>query len=436
MVMEAIRRWKWMFLSHALAGLIVLLHADMAHAQDPEPAENEVVEDTETEAVAVPSATQYTLGQCLAIALERQPALRAARFSLLSAERGSAALYNLPFLAERLTTELPIRKQQALRGIVLAQSEIDKVRQETIYDVTRLYWTCVYAKQQQIIAGNIIEQLEIYYGVAKEEFDTAIFPLENLTPFSLAIFRDTIDLVGERREEARLGYAQAMAALHEVMNLENAFIFEPADTELPIMSGFTTQEDVVRIALARRPELIQAANGVDAFRLEICAQADARGYKVQTLAAGSDLHSRQVPFPRRNSEYKPGAVPPEMPTILVGRAEDRVARARALSQRQDEVYNKAVGLVRLEAANAYLEWNSTRERIVRAKKRYEDRKRLAKDAPAAAAARKDSELLIQAVALAGKAQSEYLEAVYEHIKALTTLERVTAGGIEPAFPGR
>ena len=432
--MDTTRRQKQWLLNFATVGLCILFQLSIVTAQEPEPQSED--EEPSAESVETPTAMQYTLGQCMAVALERQPALRAAQFSLQSVEQGQAALYNLPWIAERLTTELPVRKQQAALGITLAKSEIAKVRQETIYDVSRLYWTCVYARQQEIIASNIIEQLEIYYDVAKQEFDTAIVPPENLTPFSLAIFRDTIDLVSDRREEARLGYAQAMAALQEVMNVENTFIFEPADKELPIMNGTTTEEAVVQIALSRRPELLQAANGVDAFRLEVCAQAQARGYKVQTLASSSDLHARQVPFPNRTTEYKPGAVPPEMPAMLVGRTDDRVARARALSQRQNEVYNKAVGLVRLEATNAYLEWNSTRERIVKTKERYEERKRLAKDAPAAAAARKDSELLIQAVALSGRAQAEYLEAVYEHVKALATLERVTAGGIEPAFPSR
>ena len=47
---------------------------------------------------------------------------------------------------------------------------------------------------------------------------------------------------------------------------------------------------------------------------------------------------------------------------------------------------------------------------------------------------RDYAQLILNEALAAKSQAEYLEAVYENIKALATLERVTAGGVKPDFP--
>jgi hypothetical protein len=49
---------------------------------------------------------------------------------------------------------------------------------------------------------------------------------------------------------------------------------------------------------------------------------------------------------------------------------------------------------------------------------------------------KDKSIIVQAEVLATTTQAEYLDAVLQHLLALSALERITAGGIQPAFPGR
>jgi hypothetical protein len=49
---------------------------------------------------------------------------------------------------------------------------------------------------------------------------------------------------------------------------------------------------------------------------------------------------------------------------------------------------------------------------------------------------KEKDLIVQAIITTTKVQSDYIEAVYEHLQTLAALERITAGGIRPAFPGR
>ena len=49
---------------------------------------------------------------------------------------------------------------------------------------------------------------------------------------------------------------------------------------------------------------------------------------------------------------------------------------------------------------------------------------------------KDKSIIVQAEVLAARAESEYLTAALDHLLALSALERITAGGIRPAFPGR
>ena len=125
-----------------------------------------------------------------------------------------------------------------------------------------------------------------------------------------------------------------------------------------------------------------------------------------------------------------------MPTILVGTREDRVARALDLCARQEAVYEKVVGLVKLEATNAFLTWQTTAERVKEAKTRFDRGIKVLDESRAAAAARQDPELLVKNEALAGKAQAEFVEAVQKHLEALINLERVTGGGVQADFPGR
>jgi len=204
-----------------------------------------------------------------------------------------------------------------------------------------------------------------------------------------------------------------------------------------MLSGTVTLDHVIAEATARRPELTMAAMGVDAFRLEIAAQAQVKYQNiVPTLASAGDLHSKAVPMAQRNGEYRPGALAPEMPATLAGRVEDRVAKATELSLRQDALYDRTLSLVRLEATNAYLKWKAAVTKVEETKIRFDRGRVMVEESRAAAVAKQDTELLVTNEALAGKAQADYVEAVYEHIKALAALERVTGGGILTQFPER
>ena len=127
------------------------------------------------------------------------------------------------------------------------------------------------------------------------------------------------------------------------------------------------------------------------------------------------------------------------PELMPGarRDEDRVARAHAFSLRQDEVYAKTRELVELEGINSFLAWKSATDKMAIAKERFERSQRAAKlGRENASNAKIPFETLVRNEALAGRAQGDYLTAVYEHLKALARLRRVTAGGVVPAFPNR
>jgi outer membrane protein TolC len=381
------------------------------------------------------AATQLSLAECIAIAHERQPTIRAARAALGAAEAGQQALLNIHPFTTILARDLPFRRDQAARGVIVAAAEVRKAEVEVTHDVTYLYYSYVYARQQEQTVTEVQLQLEVFYEIAE---DLVKAGSERVNQFTIYTLQEAIAEVKRLQIDAVTGQQLALAALKEAMGVEQSFDFVPRDTELPVMGGTVTQEQVVALALAGRSELLQAENGVDVFRLEACAQGQVRFRQtVPTFASGSDLHARIIPGPLRNGEYRPGALAPEMPTTLVGRREDRVARAYAYSARQDEVYAKTRNLIELEAINSYLAWKAATEKMAIAKDRFERSLRAAKLGREAA---RDTDLPIETLvrneALAGRAQGDYLTAVIEHIRSLARLQRVTGGGVVPAFPVR
>lgn len=409
------------------------LAQDAAKAKPAQDKKDAAKKEKEKFGPAVTSDVKLGLGECIAIAMERQPNLRASYASLRATELGSRSLSTLGPIARMLSPDLPFRRQQADRGLTIGQADVVKVQSETVYDVTRLYYTFVYARQQEITATDIIDQMDVFYDIAKELVEQGAQP--DLNQFSLFRMEDAIAEVKKPRITARTGQLKSLAALKEAMGVEQSYSFIPKDLEMPLMGGEVTQDQVTSFAMSRRPELILASAGVDAFRLEICAQnAVTRRQKVPTLASGSDLHARSVPAPHRNGEYRPGALAPEMPANLVGSREDRVARAREYSNRQETVLEKTRNLVELEATNAYLDWYASAERLKLAKTRFESSQKMVDLSRKSAPNIRKYDQLILNEALAAKSQAEYLEAVYENIKALATLERVTTGGVKPDFP--
>jgi hypothetical protein len=192
------------------------------------------------------------------------------------------------------------------------------------------------------------------------------------------------------------------------------------------------------MALERRPELALAAAGVDAFRLEVYAQGRLHFRRsVPTLAAGADIHAQEVPMAVRTlKDYRPGAIPPEMPTQLVGTKFDRVCRAMAFSQRAESVYEEARNLVVLEAESAFYDMELARQRLGWAKDKHTYGKSLTTYVDENFKEQRDKDVMLQLFVAGSRAQSDYIEAVYQYLLTLAAIERVTAGGVCPKFPGR
>lgn len=386
---------------------------------------------------------EMTLGECLAVALERQPSLKAVLQSTAATEAGYRSLTNFGTASTILSPDLEIRKQQAKRGLMATSAEYQKLHNEIVQDVTRLYYTAVYARQQQQLAENVVVRLEFLVDVGRRLLETEKDPknLEGFNTLKLRMMENGLLEARKLQSTAKIGRQKALAGLREVMGVDGrTFPFRIKDEEMPVMKQNValSKDRVVELALERRPELVLAAAGVDAFRLEVYAQGKVPFRRVvPTLASGADIHAKEIPPPiRTGTEYRPGAIIPEMPVQLVGSKFDRVCRAMAFAQRAEAVYEKARNLIIVEAEGTYFDFELASEKLGFAQKQFDLSKDIQQRARDAADTMKAKDQLLQAEVVAAKAQSDYLLAVQEYLLALAALERATAGGIRPAFPGR
>jgi hypothetical protein len=110
---------------------------------------------------------KLTLSECLQIAGERQPTIKAARASLCAKQAACKGLFeiNAPTF---LAPDLPIRRKQCCRGLDAAQAELFQAEYDTAYAVMRTYFTAVYAKQQLEVADEVVNSLSLSQKLVSE----------------------------------------------------------------------------------------------------------------------------------------------------------------------------------------------------------------------------------------------------------------------------
>jgi outer membrane protein TolC len=407
--------------AHLIGGLALSLLASTGVAQ---------AGDVPPSVAPAPVAPRpLTLAECLDISLAQQPALAASQASVAAAEAQKRALDNLhapPLTAA--SRELPIRRQQASLGITVAEAGLSLAKQETIYAVTRTYHSVIYARQQERVANRVVSELTDALENARRLVQGgARYVTKNDVDKTEAYLR----LAESRQFDAQRGVAVALAALKEAMGVGPEFRLALATDELPTPSGQIAHDEMLSLALSHRAELTQAITFGEVTRLEIDTQGSScLPLPHHTFASFVDLHVRPIPQGVSNSEYRPGAVGPEMPPMLVGNRADRVDRARILNERAGAVVDKTRNLITLEAEDAFLKWQNAVQKAAKNKIAAERGEKLAKDnlndlKANLAVVYRD---VLEAVVLGAQARVAYNEALFEYVNALASLERVTGGG--------
>jgi len=374
------------------------------------------------------------LNACRQIALERQPAVAAARASLGAAVSRSQAVENLR-VPTCLVRDLPIRRKQAAIGIVIAEAGVTRAEGDTIYGVTFSYLSAAYAITQRQVARDAIAALTDLHQRVREAVEKGL---------SRDVTKDDVEKTGIRllRAQARLeettqGEQRALSALREAMGLGPDCLFSVADARLPDANPDVDLHTIIALALDRRGELIQAVNAAQVTGLEVDAQAArALSPSVRTFAANSDIHGQPVPAGMYEDNYRPGAVGPEMPTQISGSRSARVEQAQAYSGRAAAVAEKTRGLIALEAEQAYYRWQEAANREKRYRQAAERAAKQAKEVRerilgGIRAGSIDNVLYFQQ--LSSEMRVDANQARYQKLLALAALERVTAGGFNAGF---
>jgi outer membrane protein TolC len=378
------------------------------------------------EAPPVAPGATVDLRDCLELARQRQPRVAAQRATLAAALDGKRGLEALHFPAT-LDPEIPGRIKQADLGVAAAAAGLDQAERETTHAVTRTYYTVLYAREQERLAGGVVEHLAAIRGAAQAQLDAGA---EGVTSADVERTLVYLRLAETRRTQAAQGVKRALAALREAVGLPPCAVLDVPPGRLTEPKARPDQDGVVAAALARRGDVVQANVFAEVVRLEVQAQATSRHQRMQTFAAGADIHGRQVRQESHNGEYRPGALPPEMPTLLVGPRPERVKRAEDFHARSEAVAEATRNLIALEAEDAFLLWEQASEQAGQARQATEAADKLAeglrRDFTARLKVKVDE--VVNARVLASQVRAQYNEYVYRQILALADLERITAGG--------
>jgi outer membrane protein TolC len=367
-----------------------------------------------------------SLADALQLAFQRQPRLAVQRASLAAAQDGQRSIEQI-LVPDILDPELPIRRRQGCLGVQAATAGLDQVERETTYAVTRTYMTVLYARQQLTVAQGIVDRLSAIQTSAKRQLDAGARDVTAVDVNRATVY---LRLAQAKITQARSGSARALAALKEAIGLDQDVALDVPTMPLPVPTAQPNRAEVVALALSRRGELVKASVFEQVACLEVEAQASRHVKRMQTFAAGSDIHSEQVPPGVHGTEYRPGGVAPEMPTLLAGERRDRVKQAESLHVRAVAALDANRKVIELEAVDAFLRWAEAARELPEAREAADTGDKLAEDVNkdyTAGVKIKIDEVITSRV-LASTARSQYNELLYKEILALIDLERITAGG--------
>jgi hypothetical protein len=370
------------------------------------------------------------------IALERQPAIAAARASLSASLQRKQSLDNLR-IPTFLQRDLPIRRKQSSLGPIAAQAGVHLAELNTHYAVQYAYVAYLYARTQEKVATRSIRRLRQLEDVLKKilepEKDKA--PDVDAEPIFFPADRERIQAMihfaSGKRDEAILGGRRALSALREALAIEDCSLGLAHDRLLVVDLDLDAKA-LVALALKHRPEIIQASIAEKVYELEVAAQqARKQSLSVRTFASGSDLHVQPLPAGSFEGDYKPSAVGPEMPISINGRVCDRVIQATIYHDRSQAVVEKVRQLIRLDIEQSILRYEEARAKL----RKFEEGSKLAEKATRGLRdklsldrnARPRLESLLNTALIGSQLRVQANEARFQMLVALIGIERATAG---------
>ena len=299
---------------------------------------------------------KITLAEALELMNGNHPRIHAAEASLRGSEAGARGVQNLPLFA-KLSPDMKYRRQQSQLGIEVADAGLRQEIRDTSYGVARGYYLVIYSKQQRDLTEQMLDILG--KNMKALEFKLA---LKKTPEDEIKLQKLKLGHVEAKHKNALAvtGYERAKALLREEVGGRNKIgLIEPMEAEFPSYSllGLLTPEfieEIIEKTASVREEVIKSSKASQILALEVNAQRSARfNPKFRTFASGSDLHYIPIGVQGRGDNFTPEAITIEMPSSLVGKKNDRVARAQAFADRGAAVEESTKNLIRLEVRNAF-----------------------------------------------------------------------------------
>jgi outer membrane protein TolC len=330
-------------------------------------------------------------------------------------------------------------ERAARERLAVERGSFELVRQRVALDVRRYWLLHLYARSVQPTLDSIKKTLDGARKKAQELYDSSSGKVTNVDLMKLEYGATELE---KYRVQAEIGAALALAALQHTMGLPATEPIALADTALPPVGEADPPplDELVRLALERRPEAAQLRHGKQAA--ESLARMESRADLPVVALVGQLAASWS---PNRDDAKNPYAYDPynELTggVALAFRFDVDPARSRARSEGARSLGAQVDGLARYAATGIPVEVRRARDEVVQAKRLAElsqqgssaTRKWMAFAGSAYAAGTGETRDLLEGLAAYAQARKGYYDALLAYHLALAQLDVATGA---PPIPAR
>src|SRR5262249_27660076 len=147
-----------------------------------------------------------SLEECIQLGLSHQPAITAARASLAAAEVQRQSLINMRLVGV-IKRDMHIRRQQSELGVTIADACGSQAEWECIYNVSRTYFSVLYARKQEALLREAGDRLRRYLKETKGQVEAGNPKFTQTDVDKLSLY---IALYESRRIQAQQGMDRAL----------------------------------------------------------------------------------------------------------------------------------------------------------------------------------------------------------------------------------
>lgn len=256
--------------------------------------------------------------------------------------------------------KIRFRQEQAAVGVQVGAQEVEKAKQETVFQVTRAYWGVLLAEALLEVADASEAKFQVISDVAdnlNRANDPEITRPDVLRPLVLA------QLARTEREKLLAARATAYTLLRQAMGMGQDYELTVADKALPAAEVALDVSELMDRALRCRPEVIQTSLGLRAAQLE-CELATAQfrpdvGLFATFTAIVDDQDYRNPTNPNLGT----AGVAAELPLGTGGRRTAQLRKAQCQLRQAHHLHQLVRQHVESEVQQAFLEYRDMASRL-------------------------------------------------------------------------